>query len=92
MQVYSEEETSSNVAFGYLSVLLAYISVGEDARKTVINQLEGGNLQLLLEAVEEFLQYHRQIDEELDPTGEMDLKTSFIGRLESVLARLRDVA
>ncbi|KAL8723430.1 MAG: hypothetical protein Q9225_000261 [Loekoesia sp. 1 TL-2023] len=91
-EVYSEEETSSNVAFGYLSVLLAYISVGEEARKTVINHLEGRNLQLLLEAVEEFLQYHRQIDEELDPTGEMDLKTNFIGRLESVLARLRDVA
>ncbi|KAL8968105.1 MAG: hypothetical protein Q9197_005055 [Variospora fuerteventurae] len=86
-EVCSEEGTSSNVAFGYLSVLLAYLSVDEEAREVVANQLEGRNLQPLLIAVEEFLQYHRQIGEDLKDE-EADLKTSFIGRLKSVIARL----
>ncbi|KAL8761839.1 MAG: hypothetical protein Q9184_002082 [Pyrenodesmia sp. 2 TL-2023] len=92
-EVYSEEETSSNVAFGYLAVLLAYLSVDEEARAIVANQLKGKNLQQLVGVVEEFLQYHRQIDDELDvKEGEVDLKTSFVGRLEKLLARLTDVA
>lgn len=83
--MYSEEETSSNVAFGYLAVLLAYLSVDEEARAIVANQLNGKNLQQLVGVVEEFLQYHRQIDDELDvKEGEVDLKTNFVGRLEKV--------
>ncbi|KAL9007260.1 MAG: hypothetical protein Q9188_000063 [Gyalolechia gomerana] len=92
-EVYSEEEISSNVAFGYLSVLLAYLCVDGKARVVVTNRLGGEPLQQLLDAVEEFLQYHRQIDEVLETReGETDLKASFVGRLESVLSRLRDVA
>ncbi|KAL8928019.1 MAG: hypothetical protein Q9208_002094 [Pyrenodesmia sp. 3 TL-2023] len=92
-EVYSEEETSSNVAFGYLAVLLAYLSVDEEARAMVANQLNGKNLQQLVGVVEEFLQYHRQIDDEIDvKEGEVDLKTNFVGRLEKLLARLTDTA
>ncbi|KAL8843090.1 MAG: hypothetical protein Q9170_000220 [Blastenia crenularia] len=90
-EVYSEEETSSNVAFGYLSVLVAYLSMEEPARVIVAKRLDDGNLQLLRDAVEEFLQYHRQVDKIPDvDEGEMDVKTNFIGRLETVLARLGD--
>lgn len=78
------------MAFGYLSVLLAYLSVDEAAREMVANQLKGRNLQQLLGVVEEFLQYHRQIDDGLDvKEGEVDLKTGFVGRLEKVVARLK---
>ncbi|KAL8653520.1 MAG: hypothetical protein Q9210_002042 [Variospora velana] len=87
-EVCSEEGTSSNVAFGYLSILLAYLSVDEEAREVVANQLEGRNLQPLLITVEEFLQYHRQIGDDLLKDEEADLKTSFVGRLESVITRL----
>ncbi|KAL8944405.1 MAG: hypothetical protein Q9216_000456 [Gyalolechia sp. 2 TL-2023] len=62
------------------------------ARAVVTNRLGGEPLQQLFDAVEEFLQYHRQIDEVPETReGETDLKASFIGRLESVLTRLRDV-
>ncbi|KAI4208083.1 MAG: hypothetical protein LQ346_000247 [Caloplaca aetnensis] len=92
-EVYSEEETSSNVAFGYLAVLLAYLSIDEEARAMVANQLSGGSVQQLVGVVEEFLQYHRQIEDELVlKEGDVDLRTSFVGRLEKVLARLTDVA
>ncbi|KAL8673670.1 MAG: hypothetical protein Q9168_001925 [Polycauliona sp. 1 TL-2023] len=91
-EVYSEEETSSNVAFGYLSVLLSYLCVEEDARQMVASHLPGGTLQALLDTVVDFLQYHRQIDEEIDQeSGEKNLKASFIGRLESTILRLRQM-
>ncbi|KAL8739275.1 MAG: hypothetical protein Q9181_000005 [Wetmoreana brouardii] len=90
--VYSEEETAFNVAFGYLSVLLSYLCVEEEARIMVMNRLEGKNLQPLLDAVEEFLQYHRQIDEELGQTeGELDLKAGFVSRLEGVVGMMKPV-
>lgn len=61
----------------------------EEARQTVASRLEAGSLQPLLDAVEEFLRYHRQIDEDLGQVeGEVDLKTSFIARLENVVARM----
>ncbi|KAL9031910.1 MAG: hypothetical protein Q9196_000106 [Gyalolechia fulgens] len=67
--------------------------LGRRNEAVITNRLGGEPLQQLLDAVEEFLQYHRQIDEVLESReGETDLKASFIGRLESVLARLRDVA
>ncbi|KAI4254084.1 MAG: hypothetical protein LQ352_003303 [Teloschistes flavicans] len=89
-KVYSEEETALNVAFGYLSVLLSELCMEEEARKMVASQLEAGSLQPLLDAVEEFLRYHRQIDEELGQVeGQSDLKTDFITRLENVVARVR---
>lgn len=89
-QVYSEEETTSNVAFGYLSVLLIYLTVDDEARQMVASQLDGRSLLPLLGVVEEFLQYHRQIDEECNvDEGDVDFKTSFVGRLENVLDRVR---
>lgn len=81
------------MAFGYLAVLLAYLSIDEEARAMVANQLSGGSVQQLVGVVEEFLQYHRQIEDELVlKEGDVDLRTSFVGRLEKVLARLTDVA
>lgn len=76
------------MAFGYLSILLAYLSVDEEAREVVADQLDGRSLQPLLVTVQEFLQYHRQIGDDLLKDEEADLRTSFIGRLESVIARL----
>ncbi|KAL8801702.1 MAG: hypothetical protein Q9200_006858 [Gallowayella weberi] len=91
-EVYSEEETSSNVAFGYLSVLLSYLCVEDHARRIVQHELPGGKLQSLLDTVEEFLNYHRQIDEDMDvDDGEMGVKASFIGRLESTVFMLRQM-
>ncbi|KAL9043109.1 MAG: hypothetical protein Q9180_000095 [Flavoplaca navasiana] len=88
--VYSEEETSSNVAFGYLSVLLSYLCVEKHARQMVASRLPGGTLQALLNTVVEFLQYHRQIEDDMDQEdGETDLKASFISRLEATVTGLR---
>ncbi|KAI4281327.1 MAG: hypothetical protein L6R38_003763 [Xanthoria sp. 2 TBL-2021] len=89
-EVYSEEETSSNVAFGYLSVLLSYLCVEKHGRQRVASHLPAGTLQALLDTVVDFLQYHRQIDDDMDQEdGETNLKASFISRLESTVIELR---
>lgn len=52
--------------------------------------LPGQTLQQLLNAVEEFLHYHRQIDEEIcEENEDVDVKASFIRRLQGVVDELR---
>ncbi|KAL8901496.1 MAG: hypothetical protein Q9192_000510 [Flavoplaca navasiana] len=56
----------------------------------VASRLPSGTLQALLNTVVEFLQYHRQIEDDMDQEdGETDLKASFISRLESTVIGLR---
>lgn len=80
------------MAFGYLSVLLSFLCVEEHARTKVARRLPGGTLQALLDTVVEFLQYNRQIDNEMEQDdGSMSLKASFISRLESTVLGLRQI-
>lgn len=88
----SEEETSFNVAFGYLSVLLSNLCINGVIREQVRSRLQGGTLKQLLDAVEEFLHYHRQVDDQFCDVGEeIDVKVGFVGRLQSVVDRLKQV-
>ena len=82
------------MAFGYLSVLLSYLCLNGTIRKRVCSRLRGGTLTQLLDTVEEFLQYHRQIDEEIhrnDRGAELDVRAGFIGRLQGVVEGLKQV-
>ncbi|MCJ1471212.1 hypothetical protein MMC07_009860 [Pseudocyphellaria aurata] len=89
-EVFSEKETSFNVAFGYLSVLLSYLCVNQEVRLRVSSRLRGRTLGQLLDAVDEFLHYHRQIDEEIyQDDGEMDVKAGFIDRLQRMVNELK---
>lgn len=84
--MFSEEETSTNVAFGYLSVLISYLCITERVLTHVRSKLTGGTIQPLLAAVGEFLHYHQKIDEELYRNGgEIDLKASFTTRLQGIV-------
>ncbi|KAL8972575.1 MAG: hypothetical protein Q9183_000468 [Haloplaca sp. 2 TL-2023] len=65
----------------------------EHSRQIVAKRLDDESLRPLLDAVEEFLQYHRQIDQDLVLTeGEMDLKATFVSRLEKVVDRMISVS
>lgn len=80
----------SNVAFGYLSVLLSNLCMDGVIRKHVRSQLAGGTLNPLLNAVEEFVHYHRQVDEEIHEVGGTeDSRAGLVGRLQSVVDRLK---
>ena len=86
----SEQETSSNVAFGYLSILLCYLCVNDVIRAKISSRLEGGTLKQLLDAVEEFLSFHRKVDEEIARSdGEVDFRAGFISRLQGVIDGLK---
>lgn len=87
--MYSEEGTTINVAFGYLSVLLSYACIDDRVKQHMSSQLPGGDLKQLLSAVREFLQYHARIDKEIhDSGGDSDLAAGFTSRLQSVVNKL----
>lgn len=78
------------MALGYLSVLISYLCINEAVRLRVSSHLQGGTLKSLLDAVEEFLRYHQQIDEEIHSKDEdVDIKAGFIRRLQEVVDDLR---
>lgn len=54
------------------------------------SRLQGRTLKQLLDAVDEFLHYHRQIDEEIyQDDGEMDVRAGFIDRLQRMVNELK---
>ena len=76
--------------FGYLAVLLSYLSINVSVRAYVAVHLQGRTVRPLLDAVEEFLFYHRKVAEEVRQSDDdVDLKTVFVGRLQAVVDLLR---
>lgn len=78
-----------NVAFGYLSVLLCFLGISTSVKKRLCSLLPGNDLRQVLGAVEEFLHFHRQIEEIQQADDNVDLKVTFVHRLQSVVDRLR---
>lgn len=90
LQADSVVQTHSNVAFGYLSVLLSTLCLDDEVRTQVRGQLPGNSLRRLLGVVEEFLHYYRKVDEELrDPVVEEDAMSGFTSRLQGIVDRIR---
>lgn len=86
----SEHEITCNVAFGYLSVLLSHLSLSPMIKERVCSQLQGGTLEQLLDAVNEFIKYHRQVEDEIYQVDrDVDLKAGFTNRLQTVVERLQ---
>ncbi|KMU82211.1 hypothetical protein CIHG_10605 [Coccidioides immitis H538.4] len=84
-------QTHSNVAFGYLSVLLSTLCLDDEVRTQVRRKMRGNNLSRLLAIVEEFLHYYRKVEEELkDPVLEEDAMAGFTSRLQSIVDRIRE--
>lgn len=78
------------VPFGYLSVLISILCMNGEVRSMVSSQLPGKTLKLLLDTVEEFLLFHKQIDcgSQTD-NGDGDLDIGFIRRLQVVVNDLK---
>ncbi len=59
-------------------------------RAQISSRLEGGTLKQLLVIVEEFLSFHRKVDEEIARSdGEVDFRAGFISRLQGVIDGLK---
>ena len=67
-----------------MSVLLAWLCLNPAIKARVSGRLPENSLKRLLDAVDEFLRYHRRVDQViLRGDGEDDARTSFVGRLQS---------
>ncbi|MCJ1421352.1 hypothetical protein MMC32_007715 [Xylographa parallela] len=90
IQVTSEKEIRFNIPFGYLSILLSFLSISASIRQRIRSRLQGQMLSTIFGAAEEFLQYHRQITGEILEAEEgNDLKANFVSRVQSVVDRLK---
>ena len=86
----SEKEIRFNVPFGYLSILLSFLSISASIRQRIRSRLQGQMLSKIFGAAEEFLQYHRQITDEIqEAEGGNDLKANFVSRVQGVVDRLK---
>lgn len=90
IEAESVEDGVTNVAFGYLAVVLANICRNRDARRIVSSKLPGEKLTTLVEAVHEFVVHHQKVDA-LNFEGEEGTAvwSAFTEKLKGVLSRLR---
>jgi hypothetical protein len=94
-QAESIRDTETNVAFGYLAVMLANICLDAQARVFIASKLPNRNLELLVSAVEEFLMHHQRVDslkEDFDGAEGRAVWGTFTEKLKVVVGRLRDAA
>lgn len=89
----SLEESTSNVALGYLAVVLANLCQDAGAREVVRDALPGRRLALVGDAVEEFVLFHQQVDRMASFEGEEGQAVwgGFTEKLRGVLERVRMV-
>jgi hypothetical protein len=78
-------QTHYNVAFGYLSILLCTLCLNHQVRALVKTSVKGAGLNKLLATVEEFLHYHRKVDEELSQSKSLG---EFTLRLQRILDQI----
>jgi hypothetical protein len=83
------EESQSNVAFGYLSVLLGSLCQNSDIREILRSTLPGRTLQPLMYAVDEFIQHHKKVDDLYDGEDGSGSGNGFTQRLQLVVDRLK---
>lgn len=86
------EKTQLNVGFGYMSLLLGYMSLYEPVRQRFGSMHKGGNLVPLLASIREFITYHRVADNAMSQDGgESTLSYSnFTTKLQGLVERLED--
>lgn len=84
---------SVNIGFGYLSILLCYLSVNTTIRKEICVHIQGKTLRHLLTAGEEFLEFHRQVAHEvleIEQEENVNLEPGFVGRSQAVIDLIRE--
>lgn len=76
---------------GYLAVLLLALCLNSSARAEVNKSLHSKGLSVIMSTVEEFLQYHRKIEQELQPLPTQGDSNGFHVRLQDLVGRIRRI-
>ncbi|KAJ5320510.1 hypothetical protein PENANT_c033G00655 [Penicillium antarcticum] len=89
---HSVLEVHHNVAVGYLAVLLLTLCLDSSARLQIKSSFVPNGLLAVTSTVDEFLQYHQKIEEELYqfPTKGQSA-SGFLSRLQELVAQVRQV-
>ena len=74
-----------NVVVGYISILLATLCLDEEVCSIVQESLDGRGLTTVLSTVNEFLQYHNKVEQDLHIS---EMKE---GLIPGLTARLRSI-
>ncbi|KAJ5095159.1 hypothetical protein N7532_007450 [Penicillium argentinense] len=88
-QADSVPEVHHNVAVGYLAVLLLSLCLDRDVRLHVKEVLHPKGLSVVVSTVDEFMQYHRKIEQELYPMQEKREAGGFLGRLQDLVGQIQ---
>ncbi|KAJ5953413.1 hypothetical protein N7454_000309 [Penicillium verhagenii] len=91
-EAHSVPEVHHNVAVGYLAVLLLALCLNPSARIQVTKSLNSKGLSVVLSTVEEFLQYHRKIEQELQPLPVQGDSKGFHTRLQDLIIQIQHIA
>jgi hypothetical protein len=92
LEAESVEQSAANVAYGYLAIMLANVCQDEGARRVMRGLFPGGRLDVLVNAVEEFVVHHQRVDglEGGDGGGAEGKEwSSFTERLVGVFVKLK---
>jgi hypothetical protein len=84
----SVEQSAANVAYGYLAIMLANLCQDSGARQTIRSLLPGGTLDVLVAAVDEFVQHHQRVDG-MEADGLESERNNLTERLLGVLVKLK---
>lgn len=92
LQAESVEESQKNVAFGYLSVLLGYLSLLPAIATRIAAQQPRRTLRPLVESIEEFIGHHKAADILIEEAEDgYDAQTGLTERLERLVTNLRAI-
>ncbi|KAJ5645534.1 hypothetical protein N7507_011545 [Penicillium longicatenatum] len=89
-EAHSVPAVHHNVAVGYLAVLLLALCLNSSARADITNSLHSRDLSVIMSTVEEFMQYHRKIEQELQPVHVQGDPSGFHIRLLDLVGRIQD--
>lgn len=88
----SVEQSASNVAYGYLAVMLGHLCQTKEVEEAIRMQLPGQELKVLVNAVGEFVLHHQKVDT-MNFEGEEGTQVwgAFTERLKLLLAKLQEM-
>ncbi|KAI0840186.1 hypothetical protein F5Y06DRAFT_250534 [Hypoxylon sp. FL0890] len=88
----SMETSHLNVAFGYLTVLLGYLSLHAPVRQKIRSNHSARSIGPLLDSLREFITHHRKVEQSADEDDDGSRAHSSSERLEDLVRQLEDQA
>ncbi|KAJ5693333.1 hypothetical protein N7462_002756 [Penicillium macrosclerotiorum] len=90
-KAHSVLEVHHNVAVGYLAVLLLALCLSTDVRFQVKKYLHPKGLTTIMSTVDEFLQYHKKIEQEVPSFQTKGDPSGFLVRLEDLISQIQRI-